>query len=79
MTAFYTATHTANYISKVPGRLWSSFGRGSNAYSGGFLYMDNASEKIFHHCQVSLRTGETLRGKMPLELMAHESGFSIKQ
>ena len=41
--------------------------------------MDHASAKIFNHCQVSLRAGETMRGKMLLELLAHESGFSIKQ
>ena len=67
-----------HYNSPIAGRLWTSYGKEKQGFNGGTLYVDHASGKIFNKCQISLRAGETIRGKMALEALARDSGHSIK-
>ena len=67
-----------HYNSPIAGRLWTSYGREKQGFNGGTLYVDHASGKIFNKCQISLRAGETIRGKMALEALARDCGNVIK-
>ena len=69
------------YIVSEKGHLLTSFGRErqSDRYSGGTIFVDHASGKIFLHHQVSLNAGETLMGKRLLEREAHVHGIKIKK
>jgi hypothetical protein len=75
------AVSVDQYIVSEKGRLLRSFGKEkpSNKYSGGTIYVDHASGKIFLHHQVSLRAGETLVGKRIFEREAHQCGFRVKK
>ena len=48
--------------------------------SGGTIYVDHATDRVFIFHQVSLRAGETLTaGKRAFERMLHESGHRVKK
>jgi hypothetical protein len=53
------------YISGLPGRLTHTRGKEDKKtqYNGGTLFVDHCSGDIHHKNQVSLRIGETLKGK----------------
>ena len=61
-----------HYASSAPGRLLHTFGResSSDSYHGGSIFVDHASCLIYHHGQVSLRAGETIKVKQKFEEMA---------
>ena len=67
------------YVVSKKGRLYSSFGRDNpvNQFSGGTIYVDHTSRKVFVYHQVSDRAGETLMGKCCFERDAHQHGFQI--
>ncbi|KAL7461644.1 LOW QUALITY PROTEIN: hypothetical protein ACHAXS_003697 [Conticribra weissflogii] len=67
-----------HYVSHVTGRLPHTFGREKHGYTGGGLYVDHATGKIFNFPQVSLTASETIRGKMRIEQEAASLGFSVK-
>ena len=67
------------YVSRTPGRLPNTRGREhlGNRYTGGTLYVDHASGFIYIKNQVSLRSGETIQGKLEFERMAAQYGVYI--
>ena len=69
------------YVVSEKGRLLRSFGREppSSKLSGGTIYVDHATGRVFIFHQVSLRAGETLTGKRAFERMLHESGHRVKK
>ena len=73
------AVSVDQYVVSEKGRLYRSFGRENpnNQYSGGTIYVDHASGKVFLYHQVSHRAGETLMGKQSFEREAHQNGFRI--
>lgn len=64
------------YVVSEKGRLLRSFGRepASSQLSGGTIYVDHATGRVFIFHQVSLRAGETLTGKRAFERMMHQAG-----
>ncbi len=67
-----------HYISPVPGRLYTSFGKEQHGYSCGTLFVDHASGKIFNFPQLSTTASETIRSKHALERLAYDEGITIK-
>ena len=63
---------TDQYVSSVKGRLPHTAGKekGKECYSGGTVYVDDASGFIFVQNQVSLKADKTLRGKHSFEKFA---------
>jgi hypothetical protein len=68
------------YISTVPGRLAHTKGKEpkKDKYNGGTIFVDHASAYIHISNQVSLRVGETLRGKHSFEKFAALHGIKIE-
>ncbi len=62
------------YVVPVKGRTLTNSSRPNEKYSGGTIFVDHASGRIFLHNQISLRSGETLIGKRLVEREAHLSG-----
>ena len=69
------------WISSQPGRLPHTFGKEADddRYHGGTILVDSSSSYLHVHCQVSLRTGETLVGKHAFERFARLNGVKIKK
>eukprot|EP00956_Cyclotella_meneghiniana_P007012 scaffold9457_cov86-Cyclotella_meneghiniana.AAC.2 len=69
-----------HYVSPTKGRNLDGYGKAtaSNGYTGGAIYVDHASGKIFHFPQTSLSASETLRGKQSVERAATDLGFRVK-
>eukprot|EP00956_Cyclotella_meneghiniana_P016664 scaffold26464_cov80-Cyclotella_meneghiniana.AAC.2 len=69
-----------HYVSPERGRNLDGFGKAtaSNGYTGGAIYVDHASGKIFHFPQTSLSASETLREKQTVERAASDLGFRVK-
>ena len=70
---------TDQFVSSVRGRLPHTQGREKEKeqYSGGTIYVDEASGLIFSSNQVSLNANETLRGKARFERFAQTCGVDI--
>ncbi|KAL7452137.1 hypothetical protein ACHAXS_000268 [Conticribra weissflogii] len=70
-----------HYISPVPGRKTTTFGRhpAKDGFCGGSLFEDHASQFIFNQCQETLTAGKTIKAKQRLESLAHDSGIEIKR
>jgi hypothetical protein len=68
------------YISGLPGRLTHTRGKEDKKtqYNGGALFVDHCSGYIHHKNQVSLRIGETLKGKHNFECFAKQFNVKIK-
>ena len=68
------------YQSKLPGRAFTSKGKGSSAlkFEGGTLFYDAASSYIFCNHQVGLTAYETLESKMKFEREAMTSGVQVQ-
>ena len=68
------------YVCRTQGRLPNTYGREKSAdkYNGGTIFVDHSSQFIWINHQVSLRVGDTLRGKHDLETYAQEYGIKIK-
>jgi hypothetical protein len=68
------------YISGLPGRFTHTIGKEDKRtqYNGGTLFVDNCSGYIHHKNQVSLRIGETLKGKHNFECFAKQFNVKIK-
>ena len=68
------------YVSPVRGRGLSGYGRNTvtHGYTGGALYVDHASGKIFHHPQTDLSATSTIHGKQLVEAAAREIGRTVK-
>jgi hypothetical protein len=68
-----------HYVSPVRGRRLSGFGAStvSNGYTGGSIYVDHASGRIFHFPQSSLSAEETILGKQLLEDEAKTVNVSV--
>jgi hypothetical protein len=58
------------YISGLPGRITHTRGETKTQYNGGTLFVDHCSGYTHHKNQLSLRTGETLKGKHNFECFA---------
>ncbi|KAL7487907.1 hypothetical protein ACHAW6_013533, partial [Cyclotella cf. meneghiniana] len=69
-----------HYISPIPGRVVSHSGHSStrHGYVGGTIWVDHASQWIFHSPQHSLNAADTLRGKLLLEREAADVGAAIR-
>ena len=67
-----------HYISAVPGRLPTTYGKEKNGYTCGTIMVDHASGKIFNFCQLTTAASETLQSKQMLESEAKREGFKIK-
>ena len=69
------------WISSQLGRLPHTHGKepDDDRLRGGTLLVDAYSAHIYHHHQVSLRTGETLVGKHAYECWARLHGVNIKK
>ena len=70
------------YVVSEKGRLLRSFGRESpsSQLSGGTIYVNHATGRVFIFHQVSLRARETLTGKSSaFERMMHQSGHRVKK
>jgi hypothetical protein len=61
--------HLDQYMSGLPGRLPTTFGKEKprKRYAGGTIVVDGKTGFVHHHHQVSLRIGETLKGKNRFE------------
>ena len=68
------------YISGLHGRLPHTKGKEakSKKYTGGTLFVDHASGLIYHQNQVSLRSGESIKGKNEFERFSLQNGVRIK-
>jgi hypothetical protein len=68
------------YESRIGGKIFNHRGRGtsSNEYTGGTLFCDAASGRIFVHHQVSLNAHETIHSKQQFERDALTAGVLIK-
>ena len=68
------------FVSSLPGKVFGKRGASisSNSYSGGTLFCDAASKKIFVNCQVSLGAYETIESKLMFERDAQTSGVTVK-
>ena len=67
------------YVVSTPGRTLKHSSNKKEKYSGGTIYVDHASQRIFNYNQISLRAGETLVGKRILDNEAASLGFEIKK
>ena len=69
------------YMSSQPGRLPNTYGKEqmSNKYNGGTMLVDHYSAYIHLNHQISLRVGETLRGKHDFERFASLHGVKIRR
>eukprot|EP00804_Cyclotella_cryptica_P029238 CCRYP_011659-RA/>CCRYP_011659-RA protein AED:0.83 eAED:0.83 QI:0/0/0/0.5/1/1/2/0/595 len=69
-----------HYISPTPGRVVTHSGHSStrHGYVGGTIWVDHASQWIFHSPQHSLNAADTLRGKLLLEREAADVGATIR-
>jgi hypothetical protein len=67
------------YISGLHGRLPHTKGKEakSKKFTGGTIFVDHASGLIHHRHQVSLRSGETLKGKHAFEHFSAQHGVRI--
>ncbi len=61
-----------HYMSSVMGCLPHTFGRERIGYSGGTLFVDHASGKLFNFCQYSANAVETISSKHRLESLARQ-------
>ena len=70
---------TDQYVSSVPGRLPHTFGKEKSheKYSGGTIFVDEASGLMYVQNQVSLGAAETIRAKHDFEREASRFGVSI--
>ena len=68
------------FVSSLPGKVFGKRGASisSNSYSGGTLFCDAASKKIFVNCQVSLGAYETIESKLMFERDAQTIGVTVK-
>lgn len=80
MTAVGGRVSTDQFVSSLPGRLPTSYGREKEheQYTGGTVFIDEASEYIHVENQVSLGASETIRSKQRFEKNALRHGVSIK-
>eukprot|EP00804_Cyclotella_cryptica_P024840 CCRYP_001779-RA/>CCRYP_001779-RA protein AED:0.06 eAED:0.06 QI:0/0/0/1/0/0/3/0/1231 len=69
-----------HYISPTPGRVVSHSGHSStrHGFVGGTIWVDHASQWVFHSPQRSLNAADTIRGKLLLEQEAADVGVTIK-
>ena len=69
-----------HYVSPERGRRLDTFGKTTHlhGYTGGAIYVDHASGKLFHFPQVHLDGPETIRGKQVIEQEALDLGWSVK-
>ena len=69
------------YMSSQPGRLPNTYGREQlgNKYNGGTMLVDHYSAYIHLNHQISLRVGETLKGKHDFERFASIHGVKIRR
>lgn len=67
-----------HYISAVPGRLPTTYGKEKIGYTCGTIMVDHTSGKIFNFCQLTTAANETLQSKQMLESEAKREGFKIK-
>jgi hypothetical protein len=70
-----------HYVSPLRGRLVTGYGTktSTEGYTGGAIYVDHASGKIFHYPQVSLDSESTVRGKQMLEAEAALVDVKVKK
>jgi transposase InsO family protein len=70
-----------HYVSPLRGRLVTGYGTttSTDGYTGGAIYVDHASGKIFHYPQVSLDSESTIRGKQMLESEAASVNVKVKK
>ena len=71
---------TDQFVSSLPGRLGHTFGKekADQKYTGGTIFIDEASEFIFVQNQVSLGAPETVRAKTRFEREALRHGIVIR-
>jgi hypothetical protein len=75
-----TKVSIEKYISGLPCRVTHTRGKedNNNQYNGGFIFVDHCSGYIHHNNQVSLRIGETLKGKHNFECFSKQFNVKIK-
>ena len=68
------------FVSKARGRLLHTYGKEDDSakYTGGTIYVDEASSMVFVQLQVSLDEAETLRGKHLVEREALNCGIHVR-
>jgi hypothetical protein len=71
---------TDQFVSSLPGRLPNTFRKEKEhkRYSGGTIFIDEASEYFYIQNQVSLGASETIRAKTSFERLALRNGVVIK-
>lgn len=69
-----------HYICSTLGRLYSGFGKTSDAhmYKGGCLFVDNSSNYVKCYHQVSMDTHETIRSKETFEFQCRDVGIQVQ-
>jgi hypothetical protein len=67
------------YVSSVPGRLAHVYGKEKkrDMLTGGTIFVNHATGRVFIYNQVSARAGDTLIGKKKYERLALDSGVSV--
>ena len=68
------------WVSRTPGRRIDTRGRepASRQYHGGAIYYDHYSSFIHIECQVSLKSGETIKGKHRFQNWAKKKGVNLR-
>ena len=71
---------TDQFVSSLPGRLPHTFGKEKQheQFTGGTIFIDEASEFFFIQNQISLGAAETVRAKNTFERQALRHGVSIR-
>ena len=80
MTAVGGRVSTDQFVSSLPGRLATTYGKESTEkqFTGGTIFIDEASEYIHVENQVSLGAPETVRAKTRFEREAMRHGIAIR-
>ena len=80
LTAVGGRVSTDQFVSSLPGRLAHTYGKESaeRQFSGGTIFIDEASEYIHIENQVSLGAPETVRSKLRFEREALRHGVVIR-
>ena len=68
------------WVSRTPGRRIDTRGRepASQQCHGGAIYYDHYSSFIHIECQVSLKSGETIKGKHRFQNWAKKKGVILR-
>ena len=70
-----------HYISRAPGRLYHTKGKSDQAYmfSGGCVFIDDASGYVSIKDQVAINATETFKAKLTFDMEAQSQGVVLSE